>query len=91
MSAFHPIRTLDAKVRFPPLPDSPLRPKADSSLVDGVVSSRFLINCGQSLYTVSRVLGHSDLRSTERYAHLSSCELLSAVEAGAAKMNGMTN
>ncbi|MCZ3110860.1 tyrosine-type recombinase/integrase, partial [Acinetobacter baumannii] len=29
-----------------------------------------LINAGVDLYTVGRVLGHKDSRSTQRYAHL---------------------
>jgi len=39
---------------------------------------------------VSKVLGHADHKSTMRYSHLANETLLAAVEAGAAKMNGMT-
>jgi len=30
----------------------------------------FLVNDGQSLYTVQQILGHSDPSVTQRYAHL---------------------
>jgi integrase len=40
-----------------------------------------LVNAGQSLYVVSRVLGHSNTRTSERYAHLNSSVLLDAVNA----------
>lgn len=40
-----------------------------------------------SLFTVGRVLGHADHKSTMRYSHLANDTLLAAVEAGAAKQN----
>lgn len=40
-----------------------------------------LVNSGQSLYVVAKVLGHAQIRTSERYAHLSSDTLLSAVNA----------
>jgi integrase len=40
-----------------------------------------LVNAGQSLYVVAKVLGHSQTRTTERYAHLDAGVLLSAVNA----------
>lgn len=38
-----------------------------------------LINAGVDLYTVGRVLGHKDARSTQRYAHLAIGTLAAAV------------
>lgn len=46
-----------------------------------------MINSGVDLYTVGRILGHADHKSTMRYSHLANDTLLAAVEAGAAKMN----
>ena len=40
-----------------------------------------LVNAGQSLYVVAKVLGHSNTRTSERYAHLDSGVLLNAVNA----------
>ncbi|MBV5330824.1 MAG: site-specific integrase, partial [Chlorobium sp.] len=42
-----------------------------------------MVNSGQSLFLVSKVLGHTTLRMTERYAHLSQDTLLAAVDAAA--------
>jgi len=42
-----------------------------------------MVNSGQSLFLVSKVLGHTTLRMTERYAHLSQETLLAAVDAAA--------
>jgi len=41
----------------------------------------FLVNAGRSLYEVQELLGHADLRTTTRYAHLSRERLFEAVEA----------
>lgn len=49
-------------------------------------AASFLVNSGVDLYTVGKILGHSDHKSTQRYAHLAQDTLMSAVEAGAAKM-----
>jgi site-specific recombinase XerD len=38
------------------------------------------VNAGRSLYEVQEILGHSDMRTTTRYAHLSRERLLEAVE-----------
>lgn len=48
-----------------------------------------LVNSGQSLYVVAKVLGHSQTKTTERYAHLASDTLLNAVNA-ASKATGTT-
>ena len=45
-----------------------------------------LINAGVDVYTVGRVLGHKDPRSTARYSHLAVDALTSAV----AKIGGRT-
>ncbi len=46
-----------------------------------------LVNAGQSLYVVGKVLGHSQTRTTERYAHLDPKTLVNAVNA-ASKVSG---
>ena len=51
-------------------------------------AASFMINAGIDLYAVGKVLGHADHKSTMRYSHLANETLLSAVEAGAARMNG---
>ena len=38
----------------------------------------FLVNNGRSLYEVQKILGHSQIKTTERYAHLSHASLLAA-------------
>lgn len=40
----------------------------------------FLVNAGRSLYEVQELLGHADIRTTTRYAHLSRERLREAVE-----------
>jgi integrase len=40
----------------------------------------FLVNAGRSLYEVQELLGHSDIKTTSRYAHLSRERLSAAVE-----------
>jgi integrase len=42
-----------------------------------------MVNSGRSLYEVAKVLGHSQLKTTQRYAHLSQETLLAAVDAAA--------
>lgn len=42
-----------------------------------------MVNSGRSIYEVAKVLGHSQLKTTQRYAHLSQETLLSAVDAAA--------
>ena len=39
----------------------------------------FLVNAGRSIYEVQNILGHSQLVTTQRYAHLSQSTLLDAV------------
>jgi len=38
-----------------------------------------MVNAGVDLYTVGRVLGHRDSRSTQRYSHLTAETLAAAV------------
>lgn len=40
----------------------------------------YLVNAGRSLYEVQELLGHSDIKTTSRYAHLSRERLAQAVE-----------
>ncbi len=40
----------------------------------------FLVNAGHSLYEVQRLLGHSDPRTTMRYAHLGQASLVEAAQ-----------
>jgi integrase len=49
-------------------------------------AASFMVNANVDLFTVGRVLGHADHKSTMRYAHLSADTLRHAVEAGASKM-----
>ena len=41
----------------------------------------FLVNAGRSLYEVQRLLGHTQIKTTQRYAHLSHDTLLAAANA----------
>lgn len=41
----------------------------------------FLINAGRTLYEVQHILGHSQVKTTQRYAHLSQDTLLAAANA----------
>ena len=45
-----------------------------------------MANAGQSLLTISKVLGHSQIKTTQIYAHISQETLLAAVDAGANSM-----
>jgi integrase len=47
----------------------------------------FLINSGRSLYEVQNILGHSQISSTQRYAHLSETTLVAAANAAASAAN----
>lgn len=43
-------------------------------------TASFLVNSGRSLYEVQKILGHSQIKTTQRYAHLSQETLLEAVD-----------
>lgn len=47
----------------------------------------FLINSGRSIYEVQNILGHSQLSTTQRYAHLSEKTLVAAANAAANAAN----
>lgn len=49
-----------------------------------------LVNSGQSIYVVSKLLGHTQVKTTARYSHLSDATLLSAVDAAAMAMEPKT-
>lgn len=42
-----------------------------------------LVNSGQSIYVVSKLLGHTQIKTTARYSHLADETLMSAVDAAA--------
>lgn len=46
----------------------------------------YLINRGHSLYEVQKLLGHTQVKTTQRYAHLSNESLLSAADSAAASV-----
>lgn len=50
----------------------------------------FLVNSGRTLYEVQSILGHSDAKVTQRYAHLSSKSLQEAANSASAIINEAT-
>ena len=46
-----------------------------------------MINGGVDLYTVGKIVGHKDYKSSQRYAHHARETLLRAVEKSAANLN----
>lgn len=42
-------------------------------------TASFLVNAGRTLYEVQHILGHSQVKTTQRYAHLNNDTLLSAI------------
>jgi len=48
----------------------------------------FLVNSGRTLYEVQQILGHSDSKVTERYAHLSSKTLQAAANSASVMIKG---
>ncbi len=79
LSIYHSWDTARRASRLPDLRMHDLRHSAASNLV----------NAGQLLYVVAKVLGHSQTRTTERYAHLDAEVLLNAVNA-ASQVTGTT-
>jgi len=49
----------------------------------------FVVNAGRSLYDVQHLLGHTQVKTTQRYAHLSQDTLLAAANAGTVGLKGM--
>ncbi len=50
-------------------------------------AASFMVNSGVDLFAVGKVLGHANVASSARYAHLNQETLLAAVNAGAAKQS----
>jgi integrase len=48
----------------------------------------FLVNSGRTLYEVQQILGHSDSKVTERYAHLSTKTLQAAANSASVIIKG---
>jgi len=51
----------------------------------------FLVNAGRSLYEVQKLLGHTQIKTTQRYAHLSQQTLLDAANAANLSMGAPRN
>ncbi len=49
----------------------------------------FLVNNGRSLYEVQKILGHTQIKTTQRYAHLSQDTLLDAANVAVNSMGSM--
>lgn len=49
----------------------------------------FLVNAGRTLYEVQKILGHTQVRTTQRYAHLSQDTLVAAANEAAKSMPNM--
>jgi site-specific recombinase XerD len=47
-----------------------------------------LINSGRTLYEVQHILGHTQVKTTQRYAHLSQDTLLAAANAATRALDG---
>jgi len=50
----------------------------------------FLVNAGRSLYEVQKLLGHTQIKTTQRYAHLSQQTLLDAANAANLSMGDLS-
>ena len=48
-----------------------------------------LINSGRTLYEVQHILGHTQVKTTQRYAHLSQDTLLAAADSATAALVGV--
>ena len=49
----------------------------------------FLVNAGRTLYEVQNILGHTQVKTTQRYAHLSHDTLLNATNSVNTALGGM--
>ena len=47
------------------------------------------INSGRTLYEVQHILGHTQVKTTQRYAHLSQDTLLAAANSATTALGGM--
>ena len=66
-------------------------PKLPSKWIDNGMRhsfASFLVNAGRSLYEVQKLLGHTQIKTTQRYAHLSQQTLLDAANAANLSMGG---
>jgi integrase len=53
------------------------------ALVGDAATFSLLIHSGRTLYEVQHILGHTQIKTTQRYAHLSQDTLLAAANAAA--------
>ena len=60
------------------------------ALAGGRIHASFLINNGRTLYEVQRLLGHSQIKTTQRYAHLSPETLQAASNAASLAIGDLT-
>ena len=51
----------------------------------------FLVNSGRTLYEVQHLLGHTQIKTTQRYSHLSQNTLMDATNAAARAVGGVFN
>ena len=51
----------------------------------------FLINSGRGIYEVQKLLGHTQIKTTQRYAHLTQKTLLEAADVGTASLTAIFN
>jgi hypothetical protein len=49
------------------------------------------VNHGRSLYEVQQILGHSQVRTTQRYAHLANETLVAAANVASIAVDGFTS
>ena len=52
-------------------------------------TASFLVNAGRTLYEVQHILGHTQVKTTQRYAHLSQDTLLAAANAATAAVGAV--
>jgi integrase len=52
-------------------------------------TASFLVNAGRTLYEVQHILGHTQVKTTQRYAHLSHDTLLDATNSISTALGGM--
>lgn len=50
-------------------------------------AASWMVGAGIDIYTVGKIIGHSSIVSTQRYAHLADDKLMAAVSAGASKLD----
>ena len=55
-------------------------------MISGIRFASFAVADGQSLYIVAKLLGHKQIRTTERYAHLAADPILAAADKTASRV-----